>query len=696
MTAARLSAVFLLLHCACFASHVATLIILFTLSWLDSGDLGWLIQAIGLLALQVSISFVCSWTAWKELKSRQFPFNRLCLLPLLPLLGLGQLIQPWLAWKELRAGQGAQSHGQSVHRYAQLHRGRVMQTAPPRFSCSGVEAVAQGAAFAAVALCLLTGALWTPSELDVESRMLLWVCAGLSLLSACLALVEMDISLSDTAAATLSSRPGRAFPLHFGLRAIEVLSRVWVWAVLMSLLSTEPLPIGGLHLLPLLLLVDYLLTALTFLGGQGGQVVWLLALGAMVANLAEDSKELSGANGSEAAPAAEVPKAEAEVGEPIEAKATDAGNSAEAKDVKEVKFLLPAKGNLPEAPMAPADHLYGASVDLKNAYANGRLLKRGPIYGYMFQPRWCVLTNSQLIIYKDEHLSQRQSAERFTEQMTATRFSCHDAPGEAVKHKSEKPYGFVFDSVPLAGKARKLSYFDAENEEMLTQWLQAFKQAALRRKEAVTLHFYDMVMGSTQGEGSVQPLGTGNFHVGIEINGFEWSYGFSELGTGGSKPNEQCVLQVTQDACGLWASCPSLHTKAPLKSKQQQEAQCVCCLYLGDFVSAVPGVFSSKPTHCVPHSYRDAVELGYSTLNESEIEEHISKLKDQWPGSSYDLLKNNCSNFCHTLCEALGVSIPPWILRLSSAEVLGQNLPAEKGRRGRGSAIIIAAQALDQ
>ena len=96
------------------------------------------------------------------------------------------------------------------------------------------------------------------------------------------------------------------------------------------------------------------------------------------------------------------------------------------------------------------------------------------------------------------------------------------------------------------------------------------------------------------------------------LGGFEWSYGFSELGTGGSKPNEQCVLQVTQDACGLWASCPSLHTKAPLKSKQQQEAQCVCCLYLGDFVSAVPGVFSSKPTHCVPHSYR-AFDPGYSS-----------------------------------------------------------------------------------
>ena len=55
----------------------------------------------------------------------------------------------------------------------------------------------------------------------------------------------------------------------------------------------------------------------------------------------------------QAAPAAEVPKAEAEVGEPIEAKATDAGNSAEAKDVKEVKFLLPAKARVGPAHKRP-------------------------------------------------------------------------------------------------------------------------------------------------------------------------------------------------------------------------------------------------------------------------------------------------------------------------------------------------------
>ena len=72
------------------------------------------------------------------------------------------------------------------------------------------------------------------------------------------------------------------------------------------------------------------------------------------------------------------------------------------------------------------------------------------------------------------------------------------------------------------------------------------------------------------------------------------------------------------------------------------------------------------------------MELGYSTLNESEIEEHISKLKDQWPGSSYESWQGSGGVSCccvksvkthfmdetilhfallpATLCEALGVS----------------------------------------
>ena len=96
----------------------------------------------------------------------------------------------------------------------------------------------------------------------------------------------------------------------------------------------------------------------------------------------------------------------------------------------------------------PADHLNGASVDLQKSHLCGRMLKRGPVYGYAFQPRgskaskgaskralkalgWCILTNSQIIVYKDEAFSQRQSAERLSSEAKAYRFSSHEAPGEA-------------------------------------------------------------------------------------------------------------------------------------------------------------------------------------------------------------------------------------------------------------------------
>lgn len=163
-----------------------------------------------------------------------------------------------------------------------------MVTVAPRFSCGGVEAVVQGAAFAAVALWALTWSWWNPSsQLSLESRVTLWTCAGLSLLSTCLALVEIDLAVSDTVAASLASRPGRAFPLHFGLRGLEVCSRIWVWTVLGSLLSTEQIPIakGGVPLLPVLLFIDYCLTACTFLGGNTRRWIWVLALGNMMANL---------------------------------------------------------------------------------------------------------------------------------------------------------------------------------------------------------------------------------------------------------------------------------------------------------------------------------------------------------------------------------------------------------------------------
>ncbi|CAL1145160.1 unnamed protein product, partial [Cladocopium goreaui] len=295
----------------------------------------------------------------------------------------------------------------------------------------------------------------------------------------------------------------------------------------------------------------------------------------------------------QAAPAAEDAKA-------AEAPETNPETSVQPQGTKGVKFEEPVHE-------APAALVPSKPVDLNVSHVNGQLLKRGPVFGYAFQARWCILTNTQLIVYKDERFSQRQSAERLSYDAKAARFSCHDAPGEAVKHKSDKPCGFVLDSNPMAGKGRKLSYFDAENEEKIAIWLEAIAKVVARRKEAVTLHVYDMAAAGSI-EGDTKPLGTGHFHVGIEINGSEWSYGFNELGS---------------------------------------------------------GVFECKPTHCEPHSYRDAIELGYTSLRENEISEKISKLKDEWPG------------------------LPPWILRLASAEGQGANGANDKARK---SAIIMAAQ----
>ena len=85
-----------------------------------------------------------------------------------------------------------------------------------------------------------------------------------------------------------------------------------------------------------------------------------------------------------------------------------------------------------------------------------------------------------------------------------------------MKHKSDKAFGFVLDANPLAGKGRKLSYFDAENEDSLAQWLEAFEAAAAKRRQAVTVHLYD---AASMEDMELQPLGTKDFHVGVEVDG---------------------------------------------------------------------------------------------------------------------------------------------------------------------------------
>merc|ERR1711974_69412 len=101
----------------------------------------------------------------------------------------------------------------------------------------------------------------------------------------------------------------------------------------------------------------------------------------------------------------------------------------------------------------------------------------------------------------------------------------------------------------------------------------------------------------------------GVFHAGVEVNGLEWSFGYS-----------------------------------PKKT----------------------GVTCTKPrTHAV-HRYRQTVQLMPTALCPDQIAHLLSELIEDYPGDGYDLLRRNCCHFADDFCTRLGVgNIPGWVYRLA-------------------------------
>jgi len=95
----------------------------------------------------------------------------------------------------------------------------------------------------------------------------------------------------------------------------------------------------------------------------------------------------------------------------------------------------------------------------------------------------------------------------------------------------------------------------------------------------------------------------GAFHAGIEVHGFEWSYGDE-------------------------------------------------------------GVTCSEPrTHQV-HVFHESIPLGDTDLSCDDVLFLIEELQVEWRGEDYHLLENNCCNFSDALSQELvGESVPDWVLR---------------------------------
>lgn len=134
----------------------------------------------------------------------------------------------------------------------------------------------------------------------------------------------------------------------------------------------------------------------------------------------------------------------------------------------------------------------------------------------------------------------------------------------------------------------------------------------------VKLHIYDVSQ-----EESIQKLNRvlahkhsplklgGVFHAGVEVNGLEWSFGFS----------------CSETRSGI-----------------------SCC----------------EPQKNTQHTYRQTVSMRHTGADPEQIADIIAQLIEEYPGDDYDLLRRNCCHFADDFCRRMGVGgIPGWVHRLA-------------------------------
>lgn len=138
------------------------------------------------------------------------------------------------------------------------------------------------------------------------------------------------------------------------------------------------------------------------------------------------------------------------------------------------------------------------------------------------------------------------------------------------------------------------------------------------RPNTVLLNVYDVGDNETVNKineiftGSGNVLLAGIFHGGVEVFGEEWSYGFCEEGRTGV-----CMCH------------PRLHPQ---------------------------------------HSYKNTTVMGETSLSKAEIKAVLERMQKEWPGSQYNLIHNNCINFCNAFLAELGLRrVPGWVDRAARA-----------------------------
>lgn len=156
----------------------------------------------------------------------------------------------------------------------------------------------------------------------------------------------------------------------------------------------------------------------------------------------------------------------------------------------------------------------------------------------------------------------------------------------------------------------------------------------LRKTCWVKLHVYDLLADDTQLDvwgchfplgqvfnafnSSLHSIGTGAYHVGLEINGIEYAYGANST-------------------------------------------------------RGLTGIFQCMPKGSPGYQFRTTIDFGNQAVNGREI---VQKMATEYLGTDYDLLRKNCCTFAYDVCTRLGISekdIPSWFHNLAAVGAVTQD-----------------------
>ncbi|KAF4658030.1 hypothetical protein FOL47_008205 [Perkinsus chesapeaki] len=78
------------------------------------------------------------------------------------------------------------------------------------------------------------------------------------------------------------------------------------------------------------------------------------------------------------------------------------------------------------------------------------------------------------------------------------------------------------------------------------------------------------------------------------------------------------------------------------------------------------GVYDCQPGEAPEARFKIAIDMGRTSLTMRQIDSALDRLRDEFRGDTYNIVKRNCNHFSDALCRAvLGRPLPSWINRLA-------------------------------